>query len=66
MQAILLLRRVLSLGAQPTAGDVAYLISKFTSESGHLAKELKEILDENAIVLQDDLAHQFNHLVNKE
>lgn len=66
MQAILLLRRVLSLGAQPTNGDVAYLISKVASESGHLAKELKEILDENAIVLQDDLAHQFHQLVDKE
>lgn len=65
MQAILLLRRVLSLGAQPSEQDVAFLISKFTSESS-LAKELKEILDDNAIVLQDDLAHELNQLVDKE
>lgn len=55
MQAILLMRRVFSLGAHPSMGDVKFLVDSFTSETSHLAVELEKILDAHSITLDDSI-----------
>ena len=55
MQAILLLRRVFSLGAHPSTGDLKFLVDSFTSETSHLAVELENILDAHSITLDDSI-----------
>lgn len=55
MQAILLLRRVLALGAHPSRGDVKYLMGSFTGDTSHLAVELSDILNAHSVTLKEDI-----------
>lgn len=54
-QAILLLRRVFALGAQPSSGDIEFLVESLTGDTGQLALELLDVLHAHPITLNEEI-----------